>query len=271
MKGLAIVIFLFFLPPVAEATVVPSLCKVDHPSDAQIEWECRRLKKGETLEGLFSDKWMDVVRFNRVDRRHVYPGINIKVPKRLEDIKDFTPMPEYYQPAESEPKFILVNLSEQFLGAYEYGRLLFSSPIATGEDGNETPNGEFRITAFESRHKSSLYFIEKTRIPYPMHYGLRFYTNRKGISFWIHGRDLPGYPASHGCIGLYDEEMQKKYYGFPENPVLEDAKILFEWVIVPLVDDGGFHTVKDRLKMLIIGNAPGTKPRLWPKVQKALR
>ncbi len=29
-------------------------------------------------------------------------------------------------------------------------------------------------------------------------------------AFWIHGCDLPGYPASHGCVGLYDEEMQKK-------------------------------------------------------------
>src|SRR4030042_1896478 len=98
------------------------------------------------------------------------------VPKRLDDIKDFTPMPRYYQPSESEPKFIVVNLSEQFLGAYEYGHLVFSAPIATGEKGHETPNGEFRITAFNSKHKSSLYFIEKTEIPYPMNYGLRFYT-----------------------------------------------------------------------------------------------
>ena len=33
--------------------------------------------------------------------------------------------------------------------------------------------------------------------------------NREGVSYWIHGRDMPGYPASHGCIGLYDESMQK--------------------------------------------------------------
>jgi len=258
MKSLVIVIILFLAPSVSEAVAPRSLCKIHYPSDAQIEWQCKRLKKGETLEGLFGDKWKDVVRFNRVDRRHLYPGINIKVPKRLEDIKDFTPMPKYYKPAESEPKFILVNLSEQFLGAYELGQLLFSFPIATGERGNETPTGEFKITAFDSRHKSSLYFIEKTHILYPMHYGLRFYTNRRGISFWIHGRDLPGYPASHGCIGLYDEEMQQKYYGFPKNPALEDAKILFDWVIAPLIDDGRFHTLKDGIKMLIICNAADT-------------
>lgn len=243
----------------AEAKIVPSLCKINHPSDAQVAWECRRLQKGETLESLFNDRWIDVVRFNRVDRRHVYPGIYIKVPKQLEDIKNFTPMPRYYQPAESEAKFILVNLSEQFLGAYEYGCLVFSTPIATGEKGNETPNGEFTITAFDSQHKSSLYFVEKTNKPYPMHYGLMFHISKKGIAFWIHGRDLPGYPGSHGCIGLYNEQMQKKYYGNPKNPALEDAKILFEWVISSLVDDGKIHFLQGP-KMLIIGNAPGTAP-----------
>jgi hypothetical protein len=267
MKRFLILSILFLIPYVSsEARAIPSLCKINHPSDSHVAWECRRLREGETLESIFNGNWKDVVRFNRVDRRHVYPGIYLKVPKWLEDIKDFTPMPKYYQPAETEPKFILVNLSEQFLGAYEYGRLIFSAPIAAGERGNETPNGEFRITAFDSQQKSTLYFIEKTNIPYPMHYGLRFYINKKGIAFWIHGRDLPGYPASHGCIGLYDEEMQKKYYGYPKKPVLKDAKALFEWAISPFVDDGKFHILNNGPKVMIIGNAPGTKP-YFPKVK----
>jgi len=253
-----ILFIIFLVPSLIEAKIISSLCRINHPSDVRIEWECRKLKKGETLENIFKDGWIEIARFNRVDRRHVYPGISIKVPKRLEDIKDFTPMPNYYQPAEKEPKFILVNLSEQFLGTYAFGRLVFSSPIATGEDGNETPNGEFRINAFDMLHQSSLYFIEKTNKPYPMHFGLRFFTNKQGVAFWIHGRDLPGYPASHGCIGLYDEEMQKKYYGYPKNPVLEDAKMLFEWVVSPSVEEGKFQLLNDGPKMLIIGNAPGT-------------
>ena len=256
-----LLLFNIIYPGLADAKIVPSLCKINHPSDAQVAWECRRLRKGETLEGLFNERWIDVVRFNRADRRHIYPGMYLKVPKRLEDIKNFTPLPRYYEPAESEPQFILVNLSEQFLGAYEYGCLVFSVPIATGEKGNETPNGEFRIIAVDSQHESSMYFVGKTDKPYPMHYGLMFYISRKGVSFWIHGRDLPGYPASHGCIGLYDEQMQKKYYGYPKNPVLEDAKILFEWVISPFVDDGKFHIFKEGPKISIVGNAPGTTSR----------
>lgn len=232
------------------------LCAIEHPSDSNVTWECRRLRKGESLETLFGERWRDVLRFNRIDRRHIYRGIYLKVPNRLDDIENFTPMPATYLPAEKDAKFILIDLSEQFLGAYEFGRLVFSTPIATGEGGNCTPAGKFRITAVDPQHRSSLYFIEKTRIKYPMNYALRFFINSRGVEFWIHGRDLPGYPASHGCVGLYDEAMQKKYYKYPGKPMLEDAETLYKWVISPLADDGGLRVLKNGPRIQIIGHAP---------------
>ena len=60
-----------------------------------------------------------------------------------------------------------------------------------------------------------------------MHYGLRFFIDKENDGWpsdWLHGRDMPGFPASHGRIGLYDEEMQKEYYGKPSTPLLKDAK-----------------------------------------------
>lgn len=263
--------FLLLLAPghLGSAISKPGLspCKVKYPSDANIGWECRLVRSSEKLEDLFGNQWKDMARFNRIDRRHAAQGVYLKVPKNLEDIKDFTPMPIEYPSAKEEAKFILIILSEQFLGAYEYGNLVFSAPITTGEKGNETPGGEFRITAIDKNHKSSLYLIEDTDKPYPMTYGLMFHVTRGGITYWIHGRDLPGYPASHGCVGLYDEEMQKKYYGFPKDPVLEDAKRLYEWVIDPVSDNGRHRILKDGPRVLIIGQAPGTN--LPSIVQKA--
>lgn len=235
-----------------------SPCKISYPSDDKIEWECYRLKRKDSLESLFGDRWQDVARFNRIDRRHAWPGATIRVPKRLDDIRDFTPLPLEleYQGAEQEEKFILVDLTEQFLGAYERGRLVFSFPIASGDSKFKTPTGEFRVTAFSRNHISSLFKIEKTRIPYPMHYALRFLINKRGIAFWIHGRDLPGYPASHGCVGLYDEEMQKKYYDNPEYPLLDAAKKLYEWAIAGTPDEGNLHPLKNGPKVLIVGESP---------------
>ena len=255
-------LYLFSCPSWGAASKKPpSLCSIQYPSDDSVEWECLRLRNNETLEGLFGDRWRDVARFNRVDRRHAYAGVSIKVPRVMEEIRDFTPMSLNYPPAEGEAKFILVDLSEQFLGAYEQGRLAFSTPIATGEAENETPTGEFRITAFHRHHQSSAYFIKDTDIPYPMNYALRFHVTPMGVSYWIHGRDLLGYPASHGCIGLYDEPMQQKYYYYPRTPVMEDARTLYEWVITPLPDNGRFRILKEGPRVLIVGEAPGVVNR----------
>lgn len=264
---LAIQVF-FTYPSITSAntatTVAPDRCAPLHPSDSSIEWDCVRLKKDDSLESLFKEGWKDVARFNRIDRRHARPFTYIKVPGRIEDIPDFSPMPPFYPKAEKLPKFILIDLSEQFLGAYEYGRLVFSAPAATGERGNETPKGEFRISAFSRNHRSSKYTIEKTDTPYPMNYALRFHINREGVSYWIHGRDIPGRPASHGCIGLYDEEMQKRHYKYPEDPVLDDARKLYEWTIGDSYDDGKPHGLKDGPVTLITGEIPGGPLRLRP-------
>jgi hypothetical protein len=223
-----------------------SPCATRYPSDQTIEWECRTLQRGESLEKLFGEQWTDVARFNRIDRRHAVSGIAIKVPKSLDALAQFTPLQQ----------FILIDLSEQFLGAYEFGALRFALPIASGNGGNETPTGEFRITAAHRSHQSCRYTVEGTDRPYPMNHALRFHINREGVSYWIHGRDLPGYPASHGCIGLYDEPMQKEQYGLPKDPELDDAKRLFEWVLGGEAEDDKVIPLSDGPRLQIVGEAP---------------
>jgi hypothetical protein len=182
--------------------------------------------------------------------------VALKVPTRLEDIAEFTPMPAEYAGALAESKFILVDLAEQFLGAYEHGRLVLSAPVASGEIGNETPRGAFRITGAHRRHRSSRYTIEGTDTPYPMHWALRFHVSAVGDTYWMHGRDLPGYPASHGCIGLFDEAMQAEYYGEPSRPVLDDARRLYEWAVGGVADDDRVVELRDGPRMLVMGRTP---------------
>lgn len=245
-----------FLVGSADPPAVPSPCSLSYPSDANVVWDCRKLKKGESLDLLFGERWTDIARFNRIDRRHVRPGVGVKVPRQLDEIASFTPLPHHYPPAEFEERFLLIDLSEQFLGAYELGALRFSMPIASGEPGNQTPTGEFRLTMAHRDHISTLYTIEDRDTPYPMTYALLFHVNKQGVAYWIHGRDLPGAPVSHGCIGLYDEEMQKQYYGIPKEPELQDAKRLFEWVVGPRETDGKQIALEDGPKVHIIGAAP---------------
>jgi nuclear transport factor 2 (NTF2) superfamily protein len=50
--------------------------------------------------------------------------------------------------------------------------------------------------------------------------------------------------------------MQKEYYGVPQNPELDDAKRLYEWVLGDRPDDGKTLSLQDGPKVLIRGAAP---------------
>lgn len=234
-----------------------NLSRFVFPSMAGIKWKAHFIMPHESLERLFGEGWIPVARFNRIDRRHVYPGMTIKVPEDMESIMNYNPLPPRYEPAVKYYKYILVDVGEQWLGAYEHGELKFSMPAATGVKEHLTPLGIFKIDARHRDHSSSLYKTKKGDIQYPMDYAVRFYMDRDNVSSWIHARDLPGKPDSHGCIGLYDEEMQKRVYGVPEKPLLNDAKRLFYWVAEgDEADDGGMTLITDGPIVEIRGKLP---------------
>jgi hypothetical protein len=207
------------------------LTRVEYPSQKGMKWHGHFIRPNETLESLFGKDWQLVARFNRIDRRHVYPGMTLKVPDSMDDIRGYAPLPAEYGPAKGHEKYILVSLTEQWLGAYEHGKLKFSMPAATGRPGYETPTGLFRIDARHKNHTSSLYKTENDEEQYPMDNAMRFYIAPDNVAYWLHARDLPGRPASHGCIGLFDEEMQNRMFDTPETPALLDSEKLYAWAV----------------------------------------
>lgn len=236
------------------------LTRVEYPSLAKIPWKGHFIKPSESLESLFGPDWVYVARFNRIDRRHVYPGMTIKVPVDMAACRTYTPLPEEYPPAEKYEKYILIDLTEQWLGAYEHGELVFSMPAATGASGHETPVGLFQIDARDKNHCSSLYKTEDQSDQYPMDNAMRFHVGADNVSYWIHARDLPGKPASHGCVGLYDESMQNRVYGVPANPKLLESERLYEWAVgeEEYEDDPGVVELIEDAPMVEVR---GTNPR----------
>lgn len=235
------------------------LTRVDYPSLKNIKWHGHFIRPNETLESMFGSDWQLVARFNRVDRRHVYPGMTIKVPNRIDDIRDYTPLPPFHEPARRYGKYILVNMTEQWLGAYENGKLKFSMPAATGRPGFESPTGVFRISARDRHHTSSLYKTDNGEEQYPMDNAMRFHISPDGVAYWIHARDLPGRPASHGCIGLFDEAMQKRMFETPENPVLLDSQKVYAWAVGEEEyddDPGTAEELEDGPVVEVIGRNP---------------
>jgi hypothetical protein len=272
MLGIAIIVAASVFDPKSTSDPAASpedrakedLSRYEYPSLKGIRWKAHFVRPQDSLERLFGKDWVWVARFNRIDRRHVYPGMTIKVPENMEEIRNYHPLPDVYEPARKHAKYIYLNVTEQWLGAYEYGKLIFSMPAAAGIEEHLAPTGLFRAKAYHRKHTSSLYKTAKGNAPYPMDYAILFFIDKERFSYWIHARDLPGRPASHGCVGLFDEAMQKRVYGVPDEPVLDDAKKLYAWTIGEALyaeDNGTQQLLPDGPPIEIVGDLPKRLPR----------
>jgi hypothetical protein len=94
--------------------------------------------------------------------------------------------------APAGPMLLLVNLSTQRAVLFRNGLPIGASTISTGRPGRETPTGVFSILQKHVVHYSSKY----DSAPMPFMERLTWY----GVA--LHAGQLPGYPASHGCIRL---------------------------------------------------------------------
>jgi hypothetical protein len=90
------------------------------------------------------------------------------------------------------PTLLVVNLKNQRAILYRNGVPIGASTVSTGRTGYRTPTGVFTILQKHVEHYSSKY----DNAPMPYMQRLTWY----GIA--LHAGQLPGYPASHGCIRL---------------------------------------------------------------------
>lgn len=118
----------------------------------------------------------------------------------------------------AEQTGVIINLAEQAAYLVEDGRIILTSPIASGKEGRGTPTGTFRIISKDLNHQSGSFGLvvdSYGRIvdanatpashlppgchyqPAPMPYFMEF---SKYVG--MHAGYLPGYPASHGCVRM---------------------------------------------------------------------
>ena len=96
------------------------------------------------------------------------------------------------QDAPKGPLQIIISITDQRVALYDNGALIARSSVSTGVQGHPTPLGIFSVISKQRWHRSNIYSAA------PMPYMQRI--TWSGIA--LHAGDLPGYPASHGCIRL---------------------------------------------------------------------
>ncbi|MFD1951271.1 L,D-transpeptidase [Sphingomonas arantia] len=110
---------------------------------------------------------------------------------RIEQLKpgEFLWAPEI---APAGPVTIIVSLKTQKAYAYRNGVAIGVSTVSTGTEGFATPTGVFTVLQKDADHVSNLYKDAAMPFMQRLTWG--------GIA--MHAGNLPGYPASHGCIRM---------------------------------------------------------------------
>ena len=99
------------------------------------------------------------------------------------------------------PVAVVVSIDDQLVHVYRNGVRIAVSTCSTGKPGHATPTGVFTILQKDKHHHSSTY----NNASMPNMNRLTW----QGIA--LHAGNLPGYPASHGCIRLPLEFSEKLF------------------------------------------------------------
>lgn len=114
-------------------------------------------------------------------------------------------------------RVLVISLPLQRLALFRGGVAIAVSTVSTGRPGYRTPAGRFTILERDEEHYSSIY----NNAPMPYMQRLTW----GGVA--LHAGNLPGYPASHGCIRL-PHEFARLLFGVTRlgDPVVVTAEAM---------------------------------------------
>src|SRR6202790_2183495 len=101
----------------------------------------------------------------------------------------------------SGPVVVLVSLPDQILYVYRNGVRIGRSTVSSGKADKQTPTGVFTVLQKKVQHESSIY--KGAQMPHMQR------LTWTGIA--MHAGNLPGYPASAGCVRLPVDFAAKLY------------------------------------------------------------
>jgi hypothetical protein len=90
------------------------------------------------------------------------------------------------------PVLVVVSKPEQMAYVYRNGIRIARTTVSTGKPGHGTPTGVFTVLEKEKKHTSTIY--KGASMP--------FMERLTWTGIAMHAGQLPGYPASHGCVRL---------------------------------------------------------------------
>ncbi len=197
------------------------------------EW-LSNLKEGDTLSALMVINRADAWRLKHMD--------TLVFPDTIgEGIELYAPFPKSVGELQEVKKIVLVSHYSQAFAVYENGERIKWGPVSLGSKHKPTPTGLFS-TNWKSKRTVST--INSSWI-------LEWYCNidnYEGIG--MHQYELPGYPASHGCVRMYRD----------------DANWLYHWADQWKIEEG--QIAAHGTPIVIFGEYPHGERKPWLQMQQ---
>ncbi|WP_344825839.1 L,D-transpeptidase [Rurimicrobium arvi] len=227
-------------------TVSGKAAKPEEPALAEVHYHFEYKKVWSAGDSFSGNAHKDILCYlNRVDEKHLKRLDSFIVPD-LYDRKpeDYMPFPAYSESLKDIRKVIIFSYPTQAFAAYEQGKRIISGPTNMGKKASRTPTGLFFCNWKSKETKSTV--NEEWILKWNFNV-----SNMGGVGF--HQYDLPGYPASHSCMRLL-EEQARFLYGWADQWKLSASDQLLEKG-TPVIIYGAYPFGQPRPWFALTGNA----------------
>ena len=150
-----------------------------------------------------STQYHIVYAVNRTDAANFKKMDSVVVPDDLSgDIEFYLPFPVTVSALKDINKIVFFSYPTQTFAAYEKGELVYTGPTNMGREKDKTPTGLF-YTNWKAEQTTSTFDDE-----WELRWNFNI-ENKLGVGW--HQYSLPGYPASHSCLRLQENDARKLY------------------------------------------------------------
>lgn len=187
-----------------------------------ISYTALPLKKSDSGKAYFKEHFTEAQKgilyaLNRVDAKNALRPDTLIIPDTfINDLMAYSPFPLNVPELESVRKLIIFSYPVQAFVVYENGKQIKWGPTSMGAKAHPTPTG-LHFSNWKS--KKSISSVKSEWI-LPWNFNI---VNNAGVGW--HEYSMPGYPASHSCLRLHEEDA-KWLYNFADQWILKNNNTL---------------------------------------------
>lgn len=182
-----------------------------------------------------------ILAINRIDAGHIRGIDTLLIPDTfVTDFNQYSPFPADMPKLKDVKKIIFFSYPTQAWGVYEMGRLKRWGPSSMGKGKTRTPTGLF-FTNWKAEETVSTVDDE-----WILKWNFNI-SNLGGIGW--HQYAMPGYPASHSCLRVLEEDA-KYLYTWADQWVLKNDRVVVKGTPTVVYGTYPFGGQRPWLKML---------------------